>query len=128
MFSGDDLNRRGFLKAASLSIGTASILPTIGAPKEASGPSLVQRLGYPPDARLLIITADEFGECHAANVGIIQCWEAGLVNSVTWLAPASWAPEALDYIRKHPGMDVGVHLAVTGAVGSGTAGMGWRLA
>jgi hypothetical protein len=99
------------------------ILPGSGPQKEISGASLVQRLGYAADARLLILTADEFGECHAANIGVMRCWEAGLLKSVTWLAPAPWAPEAAEYVRKHPEMDVGVHLTLaTGPV----AGMGWR--
>jgi predicted glycoside hydrolase/deacetylase ChbG (UPF0249 family) len=102
-------------------------LPGIGAAQEGSGPSLVERLGYPADARVVIFTADEFGETHAANVGVMKCWEAGFLKSVTWLAPAPWAPEALEYIRKQPGMDVGVHLTLTGPVGVGRgATMGWR--
>ena len=28
-------------------------------------------LGYPPDARLLIINADDFGMCHAVNQAIV---------------------------------------------------------
>ena len=121
----NNLSRRAFLKSTCLSIGAVSVLPGLGTAGEGSGRSLVERLGYPADARVLIFTADEFGESHAANVGIMQCWEAGLLKSVTWLAPAPWAPEALQYIRKHPGMDVGVHLTLTGPAGGETA-VGWR--
>ena len=119
----NDVNRRTFLKSACFSIGAARILSASGAQKATSGAHLVQRLGYAADARLLILTADEFGECHAANMGVMRCWEAGLLKSATWLAPAPWAPEAAEYARKHPEMDVGVHLTLTtGPV----AGMGWR--
>lgn len=34
--------------------------------------NLSAALGYAPDARLMIITGDEFGESHAANMGIIK--------------------------------------------------------
>ena len=112
-----------FVKSACFSIGTAGILPASGAPKEGSGASLVQRLGYPADARLLIITADEFGECHAANMGIMKVWETGLLKSVTWVAPGPWAPEAVKLIKSHPELDVGVHLTL--ATGDVT-GMGYR--
>ena len=110
------MNRRIFLKSACFSVGTARILSASGAQKEGSGASLVQRLGYAADARVLIITADEFGECHASNMGIMRCWEAGLLKSATLEAPAPWAPEAAEYVRKHPEMDVGVHLTLTTAV------------
>ena len=117
----NDLNRRTFLKSACLSLGAAPVLS--GAQKANSGASLVQRLGYAADARVLIITADEFGECHASNTGIIRCWEAGLLKSVTFQAPGAWAPDAAEYARKHPEMDVGVHLTLaTGSV----AGIGVR--
>jgi len=123
MRKGSDLNRRTFLNSACLSVGLTRILPASGPQKERTGANLVQRLGYPPDARLLILTADEFGECHAANVGIMKCWETGLLKSVTWVAPGPWALEAAEYIRNHPKMDVGVHLTLS--MGS-VYGMGYR--
>ncbi len=123
MSNGSDLRRRTFLKSACFSLGTAGILSGGSAQKGGSGPSLVQRLGHPADARVLIITADEFGESHATNMGIVKCWEAGLLKSTTWVAPGPWAPEAAEYVRKHPEMDVGVHLTLT--MGN-VSGMGYR--
>jgi len=99
-----------FLSSAGLSLATARILP--GGAQKAS-PNLVQRLGYPADARVLILTADEFGECHAANLGVMRCWETGLLRSATLVTPGPWAPEAAEYVRNHPDMDVGVHLTLT---------------
>jgi predicted glycoside hydrolase/deacetylase ChbG (UPF0249 family) len=123
MANENDLNRRTFLKSLGLSVGTASLLPLSAAQKGRSKGSLVQRLGYPADARVLILTADEFGECHAANMGIIQCWEAGLLKGTTLVAPGPWAPEAVEYVRKHPEFEVGVHLTLaTGNV----SGIGYR--
>ena len=40
-------------------------------------PSLVERLGYDKDARLLIINADDFGMCHSANMGTFKAFESG---------------------------------------------------
>jgi predicted glycoside hydrolase/deacetylase ChbG (UPF0249 family) len=121
MHSHNDLNRRTLLKSACLSIGAPRILFGDTVQKKPSGPTLVQRLGYPADARVLILTADEFGECHASNVAIIKCWEAGVLKSITWQAPGPWAPEAAEYVRSHPGMDVGVHLTLTSGDVTGTA-------
>ena len=124
MFHCSSSNRRSFLKSACLSISTAGILAGSGSEKKGSSePSLVQRLGYAAETRLLLLSSDEFGETHASNTGIIQAWEAGILKATTWLAPSTWAPEAADYVRKHPKMDVGVHLTLT--MGHKEA-IGWR--
>jgi chitin disaccharide deacetylase len=71
--------------------------------------TLAQRLGYPPDAKLLIVNADDLGLCHAANVGVYECLRTGLVTSATLMVPCPWAREAAALYR---GEDVGVHLTV----------------
>jgi len=53
-------------------------------------------LGLPPDARLLIINADDFGVCHAVNEAIIRTLHEGLVYSTTLMVPCPWALH-LDY-------------------------------
>jgi hypothetical protein len=40
-------------------------------------------LGYPADARLLIINADDFGMCHAVNEAIIGTLKEGIVQSTS---------------------------------------------
>ena len=35
-------------------------------------PGACELLGYPPDARLLILNADDFGLCHAQNEGTMR--------------------------------------------------------
>ena len=58
------LDRRFLLK--SMGVGAVTIaMPRIlfGADEEKGGASLVERLGYPKDARVLITAADEFGQC-----------------------------------------------------------------
>ena len=37
-----------------------------------TAPSLNERLGYSPEKRLVIVSCDDFGSCHAANVGVLQ--------------------------------------------------------
>jgi hypothetical protein len=39
--------------------------------------TVAQLLGYPDDARLLIINADDFGMCHAENAATIAGLEQG---------------------------------------------------
>jgi len=71
-----------------------------------------QRLGYPADARLLIIHADDFGMSHAVNRGIIDALEHGWVTSASILVPCPWFPEVAAWARTHPDADLGIHLAV----------------
>ena len=53
-----------------------------------SGRVLANRiLGYPPDARLLIVNADDFGMCHTQNVGTVRAIREGLVRSCSLMAP-----------------------------------------
>jgi len=52
-------------------------------------------LGYPDDARLLIINADDFGMCHAANAAITRSLTAGVVTSTTLMVPCAWALHAV---------------------------------
>lgn len=69
-------------------------------------------LGYPPDARLLIINADDFGMCHAVNAAIIDALHSGVVRSTTLMAPCPWAGHAARFLGDHPAIPFGVHLTV----------------
>lgn len=71
--------------------------------------SLAERLGYPPDARLLIANADDLGSSHAANVGVYETLRAGVATSASLMVPCPWAREAAS---RHRGEDVGVHLTL----------------
>ncbi len=69
-------------------------------------------LGYPADARLLILNADDFGMCHAVNEAIIGALAAGPIRSTTLMVPCPWAPQALRFLGDHPEMSFGIHLTV----------------
>jgi chitin disaccharide deacetylase len=71
-----------------------------------------ERLGYPADARLLIINADDFGMCHAINAATIRAMREGVVSSTSLMAPCSWAPHAMQLLRDHPDLSFGVHLTI----------------
>lgn len=67
-------------------------------------------LGYPPDARLLILNADDFGMCHAVNAAIMRVLEAGVVRSTTLMVSCPWALHAMRFLAQHPDIPFGVHL------------------
>lgn len=74
---------------------------------------LTDRLGLAPGARAIILNADDFGMCHAANAAIIELLDTGLVDSATVMVPCAWSPEALAFAASRTDLDVGVHLVLT---------------
>jgi chitin disaccharide deacetylase len=71
--------------------------------------TLAEKLGYPADARLLIVNCDDLGKCHAANVGVYAALRDGVATSASLMVPAPWAREAA---ARYRGEDVGVHLTL----------------
>src|SRR5215470_7096892 len=76
-------------------------------------PTLNERLGFSPDAKLLIVHADDLGMSHSVNAASIQGLESGLVNSASMMVPTPWFAEIADYSTNHPGADLGLHLTLT---------------
>jgi predicted glycoside hydrolase/deacetylase ChbG (UPF0249 family) len=71
--------------------------------------TLAERLGYAPDARLLIFNCDDLGSCRSANVAIYEALRDGLATTATLMVPCPWARDAAAMYR---GEDVGVHLTL----------------
>jgi predicted glycoside hydrolase/deacetylase ChbG (UPF0249 family) len=69
--------------------------------------SLVESLGYPTDASLVIVSCDELGVSHASNSGVYSALREGMGSSAGLVVPGPWAREAAARCR---GEDVGVHL------------------
>lgn len=69
-------------------------------------------LGYPVDARLLIINADDFGMCNSVNEAIFTSLQEGIVRSTTLMVPCPWALHAMHFLAAHPKISFGVHLTV----------------
>jgi len=69
--------------------------------------TLAERLGYDPDAKLVIINCDDLGSTRSANVAIYEA--QGIATSATLMVPCPWARDAAAMYR---GEDVGVHLTL----------------
>ena len=69
----------------------------------------MERLGYPPDAKLVIVNADDLGMTHSGNVGVYDALRHGLVTSASLMVPAPWGRDAAGGYR---GEDIGVHLTL----------------
>lgn len=61
----------------------------------------------------LIVRVDDMGYSHAGNEAILKCYTEGIATSVELLVPSPWFPEAVGIVLEHPGVDVGVHLALS---------------
>ena len=72
--------------------------------------TLAQRLGYSGDARLVIISCDDLGSCHAANEGVFAALHDGVASCASLMVPAPWARDAA--LRCLPDDDIGVHLTL----------------
>jgi predicted glycoside hydrolase/deacetylase ChbG (UPF0249 family) len=71
-----------------------------------------EKMGYPAEARLLIINADDFGMCHDENEATILGLTQGVFTSSTILTPCPWFEEAAEFGRNTPNADLGVHLTL----------------
>jgi chitin disaccharide deacetylase len=72
--------------------------------------SLAERLGYSPEDRLVIISCDDLGSCHAANVGVYDALRIGAATCASIMVPAPWAEHAAHLAL--PTDDIGVHLTL----------------
>lgn len=70
---------------------------------------LTERLGYGTDDRVVILTCDNLGRTHAANVAAYEAIRRGLATGATLMVPCPWARAAAAEYR---GDDVGVHLTL----------------
>lgn len=70
---------------------------------------LAERLGYDADTRLVIVSCDDLGSCHAANVGVYRALREGVATCASVMVPAPWARHAA---LEYSGEDIGVHLTL----------------
>ncbi len=75
--------------------------------------NIAQRLGYPADAKLLIIHADDLGVAHSEDVASFDAMERGAITSASLMMPTPWVTEVANYFKAHPDIDLGLHLTLT---------------
>ncbi len=61
----------------------------------------------------LLIRGDDMGFSHACNVACIESYQNGIMRSVELMPVCPWFPEAVKLLKENPGLDVGIHLALT---------------
>jgi predicted glycoside hydrolase/deacetylase ChbG (UPF0249 family) len=75
--------------------------------------TLAERLGGEPDDRFVIVSCDDLGSCHAANIGVLEALTHGVATCASIMVPAPWARHAADLVTAQPEpLDIGVHLTL----------------
>jgi len=75
--------------------------------------TVAERLGFPSDAKLLIIHADDLAVAHSEDAASFDALDKGAVTSASIMVPCPWLTEVADYAKAHPDADMGLHLTVT---------------
>ncbi len=75
--------------------------------------AIIQRLGYAPDSRLLIIHSDDLGMSHSVDTATFEALQKGWISSASIMVPCPWFSEAAEFARQHPRVDLGLHLTLT---------------
>lgn len=79
----------------------------------ATAQSYAEKLGFPKNAKVLILHVDDVGMSYDSNQGAIEAIENGVANSLSMMMPCSWIPGFQEYLKKHPQIDAGLHLTLT---------------
>jgi predicted glycoside hydrolase/deacetylase ChbG (UPF0249 family) len=69
-------------------------------------------LGHSPEARVLIINADDFGMYPSVNSAAMQSIENGIASSCSLMPPCPGARQALQLLQERPHIPFGVHLTL----------------
>ncbi len=63
--------------------------------------------------RSIIVNADDLGLCTSVNTAIFDVFRAGNLNSATLMVNMPGTRDAVDRLRDHPGLAVGLHFCIT---------------
>jgi predicted glycoside hydrolase/deacetylase ChbG (UPF0249 family) len=72
-----------------------------------------ERLGFPKNARVLILHVDDAGMSLASNEGAEIALTKGVSTSVSVMMPCPWVPGFIRFLKSHPEIDAGLHLTLT---------------
>src|SRR5437867_9155899 len=75
--------------------------------------NIAERLGYPANAKLLILHADDLGAAHSVDAASFDALDKGVISSASIMVPTPWIAEVAAYARTHPNADLGLHLTIT---------------
>ncbi len=75
--------------------------------------SAAEMLGYPADAKLLMIHADDLALGHGVDQASFAALEKRAVTTASIMVPCPWFTEVAAYAKAHPDADLGLHITLT---------------
>ena len=94
-------------------IGAITVFLAIPAVASAQARTVAERMGYPADAKLLIVHADDLAVAHSVDAASFDALDKGGVTSASIMVPCPWLSEVAAYAKSHPHADLGLHLTLT---------------
>jgi predicted glycoside hydrolase/deacetylase ChbG (UPF0249 family) len=104
------------MRLSKFAVTIAFLLSSLtGALGQAPGQTktIAERLGYPPDSKLLIIHADDLAVAHSEDIASFDALDKHAVTSASIMVPCPWLSEVAAYAKDHPDADMGLHLTLT---------------
>ncbi|MCA9100378.1 MAG: polysaccharide deacetylase family protein [Planctomycetales bacterium] len=100
-------------RAQRLLLVVALLVAALCIVRPATAESWGEKLGYPADARVLILHADDIGMCYEANEAAKRQLGDGVIQSAAMMVPCPWFNEIAGWYQEHPEQCMGLHLAMT---------------
>jgi predicted glycoside hydrolase/deacetylase ChbG (UPF0249 family) len=89
------------------------VILLVAANLRAQTKTVAERLGYPADAKLLIVHADDLAVAHSVDAASFDALDKNAVTSASIMVPCPWLTEVAAYAKNHPDADLGLHLTLT---------------
>jgi chitin disaccharide deacetylase len=83
------------------------------APAFAQTSNTATMLGYPADAKLLIIHADDLAVSHSQDRASFAALDQRAASAASIMVPCPWLTEVAEYAKAHQDADLGLHLTLT---------------
>lgn len=102
------------LKSATILIAfffSVFLIPKINTAQERI--TNAEKLGFPKGKKILLLHCDDAGMCEEANIAVQSYALKGDVLSSAVMMPCPNANEMVEWAKKHPTADIGVHLTLT---------------
>ena len=75
--------------------------------------SVIERLGYSKNDRVIIINADDVGVSQGSIEAYLDLMAYGTISTGSGMTPCSWFPDLTRHIRENSQLDIGLHLPIT---------------
>jgi chitin disaccharide deacetylase len=102
-------NVRRWLRAAGIVMGFLGLAIGLA---QAQTKTIAERLGYPADAKLVILHADDLAVAHSVDMASFAALDQKAVSSASIMVPCPWLTEVAAYAKAHPDADLGLHLTL----------------